>query len=180
MEKKVLILSSSPRKGGNSDVLCDEFMNGAIDGGNKVEKIFLGDKNINCCTGCYACGVNGGKCVQNDDMEEILMKIIESDVIVLSTPVYFYTMAAQLKMVIDRTVAKYREIKNKDFYFIATAADSNNGSLERTMEGLRGFLDCLDGAKEKGVIYGTGVWQKGDVKNTGLLKEAYDMGKSIL
>ena len=56
MGKKVLILSASPRKGGNSDILCDEFLNGALETGHQAEKIFLGDKKISYCTGCGACG----------------------------------------------------------------------------------------------------------------------------
>ena len=67
MSKKVLILSGSPRKGGNSDLLCDEFMRGAQDGGNTVEKIRVVEKKIAPCIGCYYCDKNGGKCVQPDD-----------------------------------------------------------------------------------------------------------------
>ena len=55
MAKKVLILSSTPRRRGNSDTLCDEFMRGAIEGGSEVEKVFLRDKNIHPCLGCSVC-----------------------------------------------------------------------------------------------------------------------------
>ena len=110
--KKVLILSGSPRKGGNSDILCDEFLRGAIDAGNQAEKIRVADKKIAMCTGCDYCRDHGGKCVYNDDMGEILQKIIDCDVLVLSSPVYFYSICAQLKAVIDRTVARWTEIGN--------------------------------------------------------------------
>ena len=79
--KKVLILSGSPRKGGNSDILCDEFLRGAIDAGNQAEKIRVADKNIAMCTGCYYCREHAGKCVFNDDMGELLQKIIDCDVL---------------------------------------------------------------------------------------------------
>ena len=102
MPKKVLILSSSPRKGGNSDTLCDEFMRGAINSGNSVEKIFLRDKNIHYCTGCSVCSQYNKPCPQKDDAAEIIEKILASDVIVMATPVYFYTMSAQMKTLIDR------------------------------------------------------------------------------
>ncbi|BBB92552.1 MAG TPA: flavodoxin family protein [Methylomusa anaerophila] len=92
MSKTVLILSSSPRRGGNSDLLCDQFMLGAKEAGNKAEKIFLRDKKINYCVGCEACQGNVGNCVQQDDMTEILEKMITADVVVMATPVYFYTM----------------------------------------------------------------------------------------
>ena len=89
MTKKVLILSSSPRRGGNSDTLCDEFMRGAQEAGNQVEKIFLKDKNINYCTGCSVCSMYGKPCPQKDDANEVVEKMIAADVIVMATPVYF-------------------------------------------------------------------------------------------
>lgn len=180
MNKKVLILSSSPRKGGNSDTLCDKFAQGAADSGNHAEKIFLRDKKINYCTGCGLCNNNNySSCSQNDDIAEILDKMIEADVIVMATPVYFYAMCGQMKTLIDRCCAKYTKIKNKDFYFILTAADGNKVSLIRTVEEFRGFLACLSGANEKDIIYGTGVWQKDDVNSTDLPQKAYELGKNV-
>lgn len=71
--KKVLIISSSPRKGGNSDLLCDEFARGAAETGHEVEKIRLAEKKVGYCTGCYACR-KLNKCVQNDDANDLLRK----------------------------------------------------------------------------------------------------------
>ena len=70
MSKKVLVLSASPRRGGNSDTLCDQFMLGAAEAGNQVEKINLQYNKINFCLGCMDCQSNGGECVQKDDMAE--------------------------------------------------------------------------------------------------------------
>ena len=109
MSKKVLILSSSPRRGGNSDTLCDEFLRGAQEAGHEVEKIFLKDKTIHYCTGCGVCN-EGKPCPQKDDAPEIVRKMVAADVIVLATPVYFYTMSAQMKTLIDRCCAGYLEI----------------------------------------------------------------------
>ncbi|WP_122639806.1 flavodoxin family protein [Romboutsia sp. Marseille-P6047] len=178
MSKKVLVLSASPRKNGDSEILCEQFINGARESGNDIEKIFLGDKIINYCIACYRCR-RDGVCVHKDDMASILQKMINADVIVMASPVYFYTMDAQMKTLIDRTVARYTEITNKDFYLIATAADLNKAMLERTFDGFRGFMDCLPGAKEKGIIYGVGAWQRGDIKESKAMKEAYIMGKSV-
>ena len=126
MSKKVLILSSSPRKGGNSDLLYDEFMKGAKESGHDVEKIFVANKKINYCAGCGDC-YSSHKCVQNDDM-----------------------------------------------------ADPNKNMLNRAVEALRGFTeDCLPGAVEKDIIYGTGAWKKGEIKNTSAFLQAYGMGKSL-
>ena len=176
MSKNVLVISASPRKGGNSDTLCDEFIRGAQESGNHAEKIFLASKNIKYCIGCGVCNTTQ-KCVQRDDMAEIM---VEADVIVLATPVYFYTMDAQMKTLIDRTVPRYTEIQNKDFYFIVAAADTERKMMERTIEGFRGFTqDCLTGAREKGIIYGTGAWQAGEIKGTPAVKQAYEMGRNV-
>ena len=179
MNKNVLVISASPRKGGNSDTLCDEFIRGAQESGNHAEKIFLASKNIKYCIGCGVCNTTQ-KCVQKDDMAEILDKMVEADVIVLATPVYFYTMDAQMKTLIDRTVPRYTEIQNKDFYFIVAAADTERKMMERTIEGFRGFTqDCLTGAREKGIIYGTGAWQAGEIKGTPAVTQAYEMGRNV-
>lgn len=177
--KKVLVVSSSPRRGGNSDWLCDEFLRGAADEGHSVEKVFLKDKNIGYCTGCGYCNTKH-VCVQKDDMAELLDKMCAADVIALATPVYFYSMCGQLKTFIDRTVPRYGEITDKDFYFILTAADGSRQMLQRTVEGLRGFTeDCLDGARERKIIYGTGAWNIGEIKNTAAAKEAYEAGRNV-
>ncbi len=177
MSKKVLVLSASPRRSGNSDLLCDQFALGAQAAGHSVENIFLKNQKINYCTGCGIC-YNGEKnCPQEDDMAEVLKKIIAADAIVMATPVYFYTMNGQMKTLIDRTCSQYTEINNKDFYFIVTAADESKQAMERTLEGFRGFTSCLEGAEEKGIIYGTGVWQMGEIKGHPAMKQAYEMGK---
>ena len=177
MNKKVLIISSSPRRGGNSDLLCDRFLAGAKEAGHAAEKVFLRDYKINYCLGCGVCN-NTHACVQKDDMKNLLAKMVAADVIVLATPVYFYTMDAQLKTFIDRCVSRYTEISNKEIYFIVAAADTEQKNLKPAIEGLRGFTrDCLDGSKEKGIIYGTGAWQVGEIKNLPAYQEAYEMGQ---
>ena len=113
-------------------------------------------------------------------MAKILDKMVDSDVIVISTPVYFYSMDAQMKTLIDRTVPRYAEIRDKDFYFIVAAADTDNNMMERTVEGFRGFTeDCLPNARERGIIYGTGAWQKGDINNSPAMVQAYEMGRGV-
>ncbi len=176
--KNVLILSGSPRKGGNSDLLCDEFMRGAKEAGHEVTKINVADKKIAPCRACYACK-GTGKCAIKDDMADILQAMIDADVLVLASPVYFYSIDAQLKALIDRTVARWLEVKDKEFYYIATCADTEKESIETTLACFRGYANCVEGAKEMGVIYGTGVYEKGEIKNTPAMAEAYEMGKSV-
>lgn len=179
MSNKILVLNASPRSGGNSDALCGEFIRGAVDGGNKIEIINLRDKNINYCMGCIVCQDSGGACVHNDDMGEILDKMISADVIALATPVYFYSMCAQLKTLMDRTFAKYTKIKNKKFYLISTAADTDDSTFDGTIQGFRNFLYCLHGAEEAGIILAGGVYGTGDIKNHKALEQAYKAGRNI-
>ena len=179
MSKKVLILSGSPRKGGNSDILCDQFAQGAQEAGNTVEKIRVAVKKVAPCSGCYYCRDHGGECVHKDDMAEILQKMIDADVIVLASPVYFYSINAQLKAVIDRTVARWLEVQNKEFYYIVTMADEEHASTDTTLACFRGYADCVEGAVEKGVIIGSGVYEPGKVKATAAMAQAYEMGKNV-
>ncbi len=102
--------------------------------------------------------------------------MIDADVIVMATPVYFYTMCAQMKTLIDRCCARYLEMKNKEFYFIVAAADEDLSMMERTVEGFRAFLDCLEEPVEKGVVYGIGAWNIGDIEGKSSMQEAYEMG----
>lgn len=178
MSKKVLILSGSPRKDGNSDILCNEFAKGAEEAGHKVEKIRVAEKKIGYCRACYACRDNGA-CAIKDDMAEIMQKMIDCDVMVLASPVYFYSIDAQLKAVIDRSVARWTEVKNKEFYYIVTAADGEKEAAETTLACFRGYADCVEGAKEMGVIYGMGVYEKGEVTSTSAMVQAYRAGKSV-
>lgn len=176
---KVLIISGSPRKGGNTDILCDRFAEGARDAGNEVVKIRLAEMSIHCCTGCDSC-VNTGRCVFKDGMEDVEREMRAADVMVLASPVYFYTIDAQIKAMIDRTVPFYRDLTDKGFYFIVAAADPNEHMLDLSVECFRGFTrDCLEGATERGIIKATGVWEKGAVKGTDFPSVAYEMGKGI-
>jgi len=98
---------------------------------------------------------------------------------VMATPVYFYTMNGQMKTLIDRCCARYTSISNKEFYFIVTAADGSKANMKRTIEEFRGFTFCLDGAEEKGIIYGTGAWNKGEIKGKPAIKEAFQAGMEV-
>ena len=179
MAKKVLILSSSPRRGGNSDRLCDRFMAGAQQAGHEVEKIFLKDRRIGYCTGCGACYGGAGPCPQKDDAAGVIGKMVEADVIVMATPVYFYTLSAQMKTLIYRCCARYLEMKGKEFYFILTAAEESVEMMERTGVWCRGVLACLDDPEERGVVYGVGAWQAGEIEVMTAMEEAYALGRRV-
>ena len=171
--KNILILSASPRKNGNSDILCQQFMKGAEDAGNQVELISLYDKNIGFCRACYAC-FKTGKCVLKDDMAEILDKIQAADVLVVATPTYFLTMNGKLKNTIDRFLPKWQDLGGHDVYIIITGHDGREG-LKLVGEELTTIFSYL-GNEIKGVIWGEGVWQKGEVTSTKAMDEAYRAG----
>ena len=178
MAKRVLILSGSPRKGGNSDLLCDEFMRGAIEVGHEVEKVRVQEKKVGYCIACNVCQ-NTGSCALKDDMTDLMQKMINCDVMVLASPVYFYSVDAQLKTVIDRSFCRGSEVKNKEMYYIMTAAEMEKEATDTTLACFRGYAACIEGSVEKGVIYGTGVYHAGEIKDTKHMQEAYEMGKSV-
>lgn len=181
MSKKILVISSSPRRGGNTDMLCDEFAAGAEAAGHQVEKIFLGDMEIGYCTGCSICSLHGKPCPQNDDAAEIIDKMIAADVIVLATPVYFYSMSAQMKTLIDRCCGKYTAMGGKEWYYIAAGAEGESGrrDLERAFASMDGFLDCIGSYELRGRILACGVWHKGEIKGHPAMAEAYEAGRNV-
>ncbi|MBL3581537.1 flavodoxin family protein [Oleidesulfovibrio alaskensis] len=175
MSKTILCISSSPRAKGNSDLLCDAFMHGATEAGHTVEKVRLAEKNINYCTGCCSCIGGSGVCAQQDDMADILGKLIAADVIVFATPVYFRSFNGPMKTFIDRVCPVYTHVSDKDVYFIISAA---GGALpvESTVQSFRTFTGCLRNIREKGTISITGVWDEDSVKGTRALQQAHAAG----
>ncbi len=173
---KTLIINGSPRSKGNSDLLCDEFIRGALESGHTVEKISLREKKINFCKACYAC-FQTGSCVQKDDMTDILQKVKEAEVLLLATPTYFLTMSGQMKTFIDRLLPEWQGLGGKEVYVIVTGHDGKEG-LKRVGNNLVDIFNHL-GNHVNPVIWGEGVWKKGEVLGTKAMKVAYDAGKSI-
>ena len=111
-------------------------------------------------------------------MAEIISEILKSDVVVFSSPVYFYSISGQLKTLIDRLVTIYRQITNKEIYYIFAAGDKtpNFKIVELCM---RGLVSCFAGSKVMGMIQAGGVRKKGEVSYTEHLQEAYKMGAEV-
>lgn len=116
--KNVLIISGSPRKKGNSQILCEQFKKGAEAKGHQVELVRIMEKNIGFCRACDGCMRNGGTCVLKDDMAEILELFQKAEVLVLATPVYFYGISAQMKTFIDRTYPIWQHLGKKKFIIL--------------------------------------------------------------
>lgn len=176
--KNVLILSSSPRKGGNTDLLCDAFAKGAREAGNKVTKIRVADKRVGYCAACGACQKTG-KCAIADDAAAILRKMQAADVIVFGTPVYFYSCSAQLKALFDRTVAIFPNLVNRDYYYLMAMGDANKEMFAGTVKSLDGFLDCYEGSKRKGMVCAPGFYEKGAIKGSKYLDQARKLGLKV-
>ena len=178
MGKKIVVISSSPRVGGNSDTLCDQFVKGAAEAGHAVEKVNLAELRVNPCRGCYACR-DSQRCVQDDDARLVIDKMMNADIIVLASPVYFYSISAQLKALFDRTVVIFPHLPNKKFYYILTMADDDTSKFSGPLTALRGFLECYDGSEEAGMVCCAGVYDFGEAKNTPEFAKAYEMGRNI-
>jgi multimeric flavodoxin WrbA len=179
MSKKILVLSSSARRNGNSSTLSDEFIRGAHEAGHKAEKIFLRDKKINGCLGCFACQKNGGECIQNDDMSEIYSKMLAADVIVFVSSVYFYSFNAQMKTVLDRTIALHGTFHDKTAYLIAAGQAPEEKYMTTMIDGFRKYIACFPNVVEGGIVFGYGVSDVGDVKGKPAMLQAYEMGKNV-
>lgn len=179
MDKKVLIISTSFRKGGNSETLADEFAKGAKDAGHQVEKICLYDKTIHFCKGCLVCQKTG-HCIIQDDANSIVEKMRKAEVIAFATPIYYYEMCGQMKTMLDRSNPLFPfDYKFQDIYLLTTAADNNESAMDGAVKGLQGWIDCFEKAVLKGVIRGIGLDNIGAIKENPALDKAYHMGNTI-
>ena len=179
MSKKVLIISTSPRKGGNSDTLAEEFARGAREAGHEVEKIGLWDKTIGFCRGCLACQKTG-RCVIHDDADMIAQKMLTAEVIVFATPIYYYEMSGQMKTMLDRGNPLYSsDYAFREIYLLATAADTDDSAMDGAAKGLEGWISCFEKARLAGMVFGGGADAIGTIQGNPALNEAYEMGKAI-
>lgn len=177
--KNVLIISSSLRKGSNSEALAAEFARGAADAGNKVELISLRDMDIRFCRGCLACQKTQ-KCVIADDAPAIVAKMHDADVIAFASPIYYYEMSGQLKTLLDRANPLYpSDYRFRDIYMLTSAAEDEPSTPERAVSGLTGWIDCFAKACLAGTVFAGGVNDPGEVKGHPALAEAYTAGKNI-
>ena len=179
MSKKVLIISTSPRKDSNSARLAEEFRKGAEEARNEVELISLHDKTIGFCQGCFAC-LETHRCVIHDDADIIREKMLHADVIVFATPIYYYEMSGQMKTMLDRGNPLYSsDYAFRDIYMLSTAAEDEESVPERAVSGLEGWIACFEKARLAGTLFCGGVNDIGDISGNPKLQKAYDMGKSV-
>ncbi|MDE6848406.1 MAG: flavodoxin family protein [Ruminococcus sp.] len=181
MGKKILILNGSPHIKGNTFALNAEFTRGAESSGHKVTEFFLGSMNINGCKGCFGGGKNpDSPCVQKDDMEKIYPFYKEADIVVLASPLYYWTISGQLKCAFDRLFAvaecdpDYRNPKKESVLIMAAEGYGFEESLY--------WYDRLEkhlGWKSIGKVLCGGVMGIGDIDGKPELNDAFELGKSI-
>ncbi|MDO4576174.1 MAG: flavodoxin family protein [Planctomycetia bacterium] len=179
MPKKILVISTSPRKGGNSETLADAFLRGAQDAGNEVEKIVLYDKTIGFCRGCLVCQKTE-RCVIPDDADAIAQRIRGADVLAFATPIYYYEMCGQMKTLLDRCNPLYpSDYAFRDVYLLATAADTDEHAMDGAVKGLEGWIACFEKTRLAGVVRGLGVEGVGAIQeHPETLHEAYVLGQN--
>lgn len=179
MSKKVYVISTSPRKGSNSDALAEEFVRGAREAGHEVEKVSLSDGQIAFCKGCLSC-LKTQRCIIRDDGDVIAQKMGKADVLVFATPIYYYGMCGQMKTLLDRANPLYSsDYQFREVYLLAAAAEEEEHTVDGAVTGLQGWIDCFEKARLAGTVFAGGVTGVGDIKGHRALNQAYEMGKRI-
>lgn len=167
------------RKGGNTDLLAHSFADGASKN-NIVELVSVADYKVNPCIGCNSCFTReGNQCFQNDDMSKIYGKLRNADIVVVASPVYFYGISAELKAIIDRLHTPMRnEFQIKKLALLLVGAASLPELFDAIKLQYRLILDFFH-LEDAGMVLVRGVKDKGDIRKTEALKEAYELGLSI-
>ncbi len=188
---KVLGIFGSPRRGGNTELLLEEFLKGAEREGGTVDRLYLADYAITPCKECHGCDQTG-KCVILDDMERIYPKLLESDVIVLASPIFFYGVTAWAKALIDRSQAlwakKYllkdpshgKEGRRRKGFFISVGATKGQKVFEGAILTAKYFFDTLN-ADYVGELVVRGVDGKGEIlQHPETLQQAFEAGRRLV
>lgn len=177
MKKRILVISTSLRHSSNSDELAKQFAQGAVEAGSDVEMIRLKDLTLHFCTGCMAC-MKTQRCVIEDDAVSIAEKVRKTDILVFATPVYYYGMSGQMKVLLDRLNPLYTsDYAFRDVYLLASAAEAEDHTIDGTIKGMQGWIDCFEHVKLSGVVFAGGVNQAGEIQDHPALKQAFELGK---
>ena len=176
---KIVVLTGSPRKNGNSAYLAEQFIKGAEEKGHEVFRFDCAFKNVEPCRACNRCGMDG-PCIYNDDFQELHPRLIEADMVVFATPMYYFGISAQMKRVIDRFYAINGQIKGvpKKAAFLMTYADTAAKEAEPMLVHYHTLLEYL-GWTSIGEVVAAGVWTAGSVRNTNYPEQAYRLGKNL-
>lgn len=183
MSKKILIFIGSPRKHGNTTALCNQFTKGAEEAGHEVTCFNAIDTKVGPCLACDYCGSHKGQCCQPDDMRLVYEAFQKCDVIALASPLYYYSISAQLKAFIDRLYAPglYNHFKYepKESVLIMTCGESSDDIFDQPKMYYNTLLKRIFPWNHRGEILASGMSDSIDIKNHPSFLEAYELGKNI-
>ena len=175
----ILVLSGSPRKGGNTDLLVDAFVKGASPK-HHVEVVSVHDYKINPCMGCNACfRREDHACCQKDDMQIVYEKMAKAEMLVIASPVYFYGLSAQLKTVIDRFHNPIRDTFHIHKMALLLVGAASLPELFDSILVQYGLCLKFFKMEDVGRVLVRSAKDKGDVKNGDSLQKAFELGQSI-
>lgn len=175
---KILVITGSPRKNGNSNTLAEHFVRGAEEAGHEIFRFDAALKKVHPCMACDRCGEKG-ECVWKDDFELIRQPLLDADCVVFATPMYYFGISAQLKTVIDRFYAINESIHGqKKAVLLMTYADHSLKTESAIRVHYEVMLDYL-GWTDAGQIVASNVWPVGAIASTDFPQQAYELGKSI-
>lgn len=176
---RIVVLEGSPNKKGSSNLLADAFIRGAKEAGHTVEIIDAAHANLHPCTGCVHCGYEG-PCVQKDDMELFRKQILRADMLVFVTPLYYYGMSAQLKILVDRFCAINSSIhrKNMKSALIAAAWNADDWTFEALECHYKTLVRYLN-LDDRGMVLGYGCGTVSMTKQSQYPNKAYQLGKKL-
>ena len=176
---KIILLEGSPNRHGSSNMLAEHFKRGAEETGHSVEIIDTAHADIHPCTGCIHCGYEG-PCVQKDDVENIRKKILDADMLVFVTPLYYYGMSAQLKTMIDRFCAFNSSIQRKHMKsaLLTAAWNSDDWTFEALEAHYKTLVRYLN-LKDAGMVLGYGCGTPAMTERSIFPQQANSLGKGL-
>ena len=176
---KIILLEGSPNRHGSSNMLAEHFKRGAEETGHSVEIIDTAHADIHPCTGCIHCGYEG-PCVQKDDVENIRKKILDADMLVFVTPLYYYGMSAQLKTMIDRFCAFNSSIQRKHMKsaLLTAAWNSDDWTFEALEAHYKTLVRYLN-LQDMGMVLGYGCGTPAMTERSIFPQQAYSLGKGL-
>ncbi len=176
---KIIVLLGSPNVNGSTKLLVKQFEKGAIEAGHSVEIFDVTKAKIGSCFGCVHCGYEG-PCVQNDDMQNLKASILNADMVVFATPLYYYGMTAQLKATIDRFCFFNSSLTRKHIKsaLITVAWNSDSWTFEALENHYRTLVRYLQ-MQDQGMILGKGCGTPSMTANSKYMLDAYKFGKSL-
>ena len=175
---KILVITGSPRKNGNSNTLAEHFIRGAKEAGHEIVRFDAAFKNVHPCIACNKCGMNG-ECMFKDDFEFVRKHISDADMVVFATPMYYFGISAQIKAVIDRFYAINGSIHvPKKAALLMTYANTAASDAKPILSHYEVLLNYL-GWSDAGQVIAPGVWPAGAVNHTKYPEQAYRLGRNL-